>query len=39
MTDTLDKTYDPAAIETRWYEFWNRTGTSCPLGMAPPSPL
>ena len=24
MTDTLDKTYDPSTIETRWYKFWEQ---------------
>ena len=35
MTDTLDKTYDPAAIETRWYEFWEQNSTSRPPGRHP----
>ena len=33
MTDTLDKTYDPAAIETRWYEFWEQNGHFAPSGQ------
>ena len=33
MTDTLDKTYDPAAIETRWYEFWEQNRHFAPSGQ------
>ncbi|HAN81548.1 MAG TPA: hypothetical protein DCQ47_08845, partial [Gammaproteobacteria bacterium] len=33
MTDTLDKTYDPAAIESRWYEFWEHNGHFSPSGQ------
>ena len=37
MTDTLDKTYDPSAIETRWYAFWASQGHFAPSGEATPS--
>ncbi len=33
MTDTLNKKYDPAAIETRWYEFWEQNGHFSPSGQ------
>ena len=33
MTDTLDKTYNPAAIESRWYEFWEENGHFSPSGQ------
>ena len=36
MTDTLDKTYDPSAIETRWYEFWENKGHFVPSGEGTP---
>ena len=36
MTDTLDKTYDPSAIETRWYEFWENNGHFAPSGEGTP---
>ncbi|MGB1848881.1 MAG: valine--tRNA ligase [Litorivicinaceae bacterium] len=36
MTDTLDKTYDPSAIETRWYEFWENNGHFVPSGEGTP---
>jgi len=36
MTDTLDKTYDPSAIETRWYEFWESNGHFAPSGEGTP---
>ena len=32
MTDTLNKTYDPSTIETRWYEFWENNGHFAPSG-------
>ena len=32
MTNTLDKTYDPSTIETRWYEFWEQNGHFEPSG-------
>ena len=36
MTDTLDKTYDPKAIETRWYEFWEQNKHFAPSGQGTP---
>ena len=36
MTDALDKTYDPTAIETRWYEFWESNGHFAPSGEGTP---
>ena len=36
MTDTLDKTYDPSAIETRWYAFWESQGHFAPSGEGTP---
>ena len=33
---TLDKTYDPHAIETRWYQEWERQGYFQPQGDGPP---
>ena len=36
MTDTLDKIYDPSAIETRWYEFWENNGHFAPSGEGAP---
>jgi len=33
---TLDKTYDPHAIESRWYELWERNGHFQPRGDGPP---
>ena len=36
MTDALDKTYDPSAIETRWYEFWESNGHFAPSGEGTP---
>jgi valyl-tRNA synthetase len=30
MTDTLEKTYNPAKIETRWYQFWEDNGHFAP---------
>lgn len=36
MTDTLDKTYDPAAIETRWYEYWEQNRHFAPSGQGTP---
>ena len=36
MTDTLDKTYDPAAIETRWYKYWEQNGHFAPSGQGTP---
>src|SRR6056300_1034930 len=36
MTDTLDKTYDPSAIETRWYAFWESRGHFAPSGEGTP---
>ncbi len=32
----MDKTYDPQAIEQRWYEFWERHGYFSPRGDGPP---
>ena len=36
MTDTLDTTYDPEAIETRWYQFWEDNGHFKPSGEGTP---
>ena len=36
MNDTLEKTYDPSAIETRWYEFWEIQGHFAPSGDGMP---
>jgi len=36
MTDTLNKTYDPSAIETRWYAFWESQGHFAPSGEGTP---
>ena len=33
---TLDKTYDPHAIETRWYQYWEEQGFFQPRGEGPP---
>ncbi len=33
---TLAKTYDPQAIERRWYDFWERNGHFRPQGDGPP---
>ena len=33
MTDPLDKTYNPSAIESRWYEFWEQNGHFSPSGQ------
>jgi len=33
---TLAKTYDPHDIETRWYEFWERSGFFAPQGDGDP---
>jgi len=33
---TLDKTYDPHAIERRWYDHWERSGYFAPQGDGPP---
>jgi len=33
---TLAKTYDPHDIETRWYEFWERSGHFAPKGDGAP---
>ncbi|PSQ94545.1 MAG: valine--tRNA ligase, partial [Proteobacteria bacterium SW_6_67_9] len=33
---TLDKTYDPHAIERRWYDFWERGGYFAPHGDGDP---
>ena len=43
--EVLDKTYDPKAIETRWYEFWEQNrhfvpsghGTSFSIMIPPPN--
>ena len=36
MTDTLDTTYNPQAIETRWYQFWEDNGHFKPSGEGSP---
>ena len=33
---TLAKTYDPQAIERRWYDFWEQNGYFRPQGDGPP---
>ena len=30
---TIDKTYDPHAIETRWYAYWEEKGYFVPQGQ------
>ena len=32
----MEKTYDPAAIETRWYDFWETQGHFSPAGDGAP---
>ena len=36
MTDTLKTTYDPAAIESHWYQFWEDNGHFAPSGNGAP---
>src|SRR3569623_1322825 len=32
----MDKTYDPHAIEQRWYQIWEQNGYFAPQGAGPP---
>ena len=36
MTDTLETTYNPQAIESRWYQFWEDNGHFKPSGEGAP---
>ena len=36
MTDTLKTTYDPASIESHWYQFWEQNGHFAPTGTGSP---
>ena len=36
MTDTYKTTYDPASIESHWYQFWEQNGHFAPTGTGSP---
>ncbi len=39
QTRSIDKTYDPAAIEARWYPHWEQTGAFQPSGKTDAEPF